>query len=734
MIPIDFNLRGMREAANLTQADLAKRLRVSQAQVLRYESEPENVPLRVLREWTAACGNVSPQQHGSIDVGKPYAPISERLAHIDLFQRGQPPLEQGDTIRPAIGFNELHLAVRELGRKPRLLLTGKFDGGKSRLANTLLGADRLPTAYRPTTSVVCLLRHISEKPAWQAEDVWIMRDGFKIDFVDDAEHCLGHRILAGDFETLQKVGSHPKEGAKEKDGVSPDDPAFAVAYVDSPILEACDILDTPGFGYLKRDTALSRAVFTRSDILVFLSPCTGFLSGQDLHSIAGLLEAFPTGKEVDPLRRFAVLATHAHHNVHDSEVDEAIDAGLARMARELRPQLRQVLGEEDCRDPESIVARLRPRFFPWYVDIDRRRKPFEDDLRELLGTLRPSIVRREVDGAVVSFKEQSAELYGAEIEHLKELIQDHDNAKEALEALQSSLPEHLGRIEAKRQVVEDRITLAKNSTRDFIETSVKPILKADDVKAFIEARYQKSEDAEKHAATAIEALIRGRIETFVEGEAKAIAKDIDDFLGEYSKPNFGLKGLRIAIPFDGQGAFLGALAAGTAYGALALWAALVAGGSNLGAYILVAKVAGLLSMLGISFTGGAAGATALVAALGGPITVGAAIAIAIGYFAYSVFGRSWQSRLADQIVDQFTEAKVIEKFRSQLDELWDQTLEGFKAAADKTREDYQAHTNRLIERLQTPRDVLEARLARVEARRLSLSMFPWTPLSQGGSP
>lgn len=61
--------------------------------------------------------------------------------------------------------------------------------GKSRLCNVLLGDSCLPTRYQPTTSVACILRHISDKPSWQIEDVWMMDKDFNIHKINDEEHC-----------------------------------------------------------------------------------------------------------------------------------------------------------------------------------------------------------------------------------------------------------------------------------------------------------------------------------------------------------------------------------------------------------------------------------------------------------------------------------------------------------------------------------------------------------------
>ena len=724
MIPSDLNLKAMREGARLTQSDLAKRLGVTQSQVLRYESEPDNVPVRILREWAAACGEIAAAR--GLDAGTPYAALEDRIGQLGIFAQGQPPLEAGDTVSASLGIEDLHAVLRELGRKPRLLLAGRYDAGKSRLANTLLGADRLPTAYRPTTRIVCLLRHASEKPAWQAENVWIMREGFDLARCEDADYCSDFRILGGDFETLARAGAHPHDGEKAKRPGDGDEPAAALVYVDAPILRACDILDTPGFGHDERDTALTRTVLSRGDILVYLSPLTGFMNGEDMRSLGALLEALTSGQAIPQWRRLAVLATHVHHNVKDSEIADALDAGAARITQELAPQLLSLTGEATV-DGVGI----RPRLFPWYVDIPARREPFEQDLRQLLAELRPNAVHREADEAAARFKSDAAAEYARESAYLKALLQDHDQAAKEVPTLLSALPEHYARLQAKRRLVEEKIARSKASTRNFLSDSVAPMLAADRIQAFIEERYSDSKEAEQHAANAVIAAVRGEIERHVEAEAKALSDEIEDFLGEYSKPTLGVKSVALAIPFDARRVFLGTLTAGGAYGALAFWASVVAGGSNLGAYILVARVVGLLASLGVSFAGGAAGAAALVAALGGPVTIGVTIALVVGFAAYQVFGRSWQSRLAEKIAAHSESEKLIEEFGSQLDRLWDETIKAFAAAADETQTAFDSHIKRLMDRLETPRDVLEARLARVEARRTFLSFVPWTPLAHG---
>ena len=53
---MNIDLRGARERAGLSQAELAAILGLSQAQVSRYEQDPGAIPTELLLRWTQALG------------------------------------------------------------------------------------------------------------------------------------------------------------------------------------------------------------------------------------------------------------------------------------------------------------------------------------------------------------------------------------------------------------------------------------------------------------------------------------------------------------------------------------------------------------------------------------------------------------------------------------------------------------------------------------------------------
>ncbi|MCY4304486.1 MAG: hypothetical protein OXC62_06870 [Aestuariivita sp.] len=85
---------------------------------------------------------------------------------------------------------------------------------------------------------------------------------------------------------------------------------------------------------------------------------------------------------------------------------------------------------------------------------------------------------------------------------------------------------------------------------------------------------------------------------------------------------------------------MAALAGLGTYGALAIWASIVAAGSNLEAYILVAKIVSFVSSIKIS-VGGTTTAAATVAAIGGLIII--FIALSVTAIPDNFFIHSFQS-------------------------------------------------------------------------------------------
>lgn len=145
---------------------------------------------------------------------------------------------------------------------------------------------------------------------------------------------------------------------------------------------------------------------------------------------------------------------------------------------------------------------------------------------------------------------------------------------------------------------------------------------------------------------------------------KAVSNEVEIVLAKWQKaaPNMhkmdvdtqvGVVDLDVS-GFNSRAAFIGGLAGLGSLGAMSLYVSTIA--SNLGAYVLVGKAAGVLTALGI--TGSVTSVTSFVAAIGGPITIGIAIAALIGYVIYRIVGGSWQKSLAKKVADAIRKERV----------------------------------------------------------------------------
>jgi hypothetical protein len=148
---------------------------------------------------------------------------------------------------------------------------------------------------------------------------------------------------------------------------------------------------------------------------------------------------------------------------------------------------------------------------------------------------------------------------------------------------------------------------------------------------------------------------------------------------------------------------------------------------NLGAYIIAAKGASVLAALGLSF-GGAASITTALAAIGGPVTIAVGLLIGAVLLGWSIFGDSWQRRLAKNVVKQFDKEAVVSKLQESTGKFWNQTMAGFKEGADAVRADYDKHINDLDAMLNDPEFSIEKMKLLVEKLgklRSFLENMPW---------
>lgn len=710
------DLEQLRVTAKISQAEMAEHLGVSQSQVSRYERDPDEVPHKIIRKWVEFCGYVASSK--GIDVGMPFAEIQERVQlMLDYAQTEPEPIDGESSRHIPITATEFLEGVFTVARKPRIGVLGRFDMGKSRLCNVLLGGDRLPTSYQPATSVICLIRHVSDKPSWQAEDVWMMSKGFSLDQADSEDHCLQHRLFAGGFEALKQYGTHTGSGIEHK--------AFAaVAYVDAPILLGCDMVDLPGYGHSDDDQDRAEMAHKMVDVMLYLSTAVGFLDQNDLNYLSVLLRHLPTyeghGAVNEPLRNLMVVATRA--DMAGSQIDSILDMSANRAFRHLDNAIEE---REKITGVHISQENFRRRFFTFTADNPAMREGFESDLKDLLINVLPSYTLKRLNFHVQEAKSAATRQCNQWIHRLELALDEREKAQAAIQEIDAQEPERLRKKAAHEQRIVTLVGELKNDSREIVTRAFDEEVSVEAIEAMIRRRYDNKKDAQQLAGAYLLDSVQKKIADSVTVKAERFAEDVDSFLGEYQVSIGESEFLQGGWDFNARATFMGALAGIGTFGALATWVSVAAAGSNLGAYLLIPSVVSFLSSIGIG-VGGTSAAVSLVSTLGGPITIGIAIAVGIGLLVASLFGDSWQKKLAKKIRESVLEQGAKGKILSSIDKYWDDTKLAFVQAAAETEAVYQSKLKSLrILAFDTNQATVEAELKFAKETRDFFGGMPW---------
>lgn len=714
------DLREIRELAGLRQARLAEIIGIAPDDVSRYEEDPDSAPYGVVRKWRRACGEDSAEDVPfSGDVGTPYRDLDAALRLLRQYLATSPALPAGTPVPLAARALMSHPAwVDRLRDRPVVVLAGKFDSGKTRIANALIGGHRLPSQYQPTTAISTFVRHVSLRPAWQPDDVWVMRRGFDPTAWADRRHCQDHRVAAGGFEILDRYGKVGSEGAAAG-------AVAALVYVDAPILEACTLADLPGFEDTGEQAAMAAAALQLGDVFVYTSIAKGFLGAQDLTQLGQLLRT--SGRTgLGPLDNVIIVATHADPSISDAQLESEIFAqGAARLFRHLKDGvLKAAVQRGDVNE-----AALRDGMVSFWHESRARREALEWRLSHLLKDVIPPLVVARVGELISDVKRSGGEQIQAQIEAFERMRGDQRDAQRQLAALRDIEPERQQRVEELRAGVRVAIAQYRADDLSLLRDGIAPAFSAEGIEAFIRANFERENKADASANAAVKLLedAQARIEARLQSQADDLKGRLDEFLRAYQEANANLGAGQpepMPIPFDIRGHFYAGLAGLGTIGALGVWAA---SAGNLGGYVLVAKAVGVLAALGIGVN--AAGATALVAAIGGPVVIAIGIAALLFVGIKALFGETWQRRLAKRISKRLARRGLIMELEQGINRYWDDT----EAAVDKgTQAVERARAQYLdeLERLARPepgaaRSSLEAAIARLRELQDFFGQLPW---------
>lgn len=687
---MDVDLAEMRREAHLSQAQLAEALELSQSQVSRYESEPDNIPVGLMRRWLAFVGQhqqaaavLPPSPSGGVDPGQPY---TELWRTFDAIARLADDLERrvGPEVAALPGLPSLPDLRALLGRyrrKPNVLFAGQTDAGKSTLINSLLGRRLLPARYQPTTRLPALLRHLQERPHWARPDERV----FLVDQAangGDVATCLSasgpaeSAVIARGGTELLRRWSHGGEGELDAGARR-----LLVVFDDAPLLQACAVLDLPGF---QRDSerpdedasrALELAGF--ADMLVYASSIQAFLSVLDLEYLALYLRALPVlGPEAAldtvpaALGNVLIVATHAAPHVAVKQLHEQIlGPGVDRVWRQLG---NTAFGE---RDAGLKHEQLRGRVLGFFDERAELREPLHAEFRRCLAERLPRAVAGIAAAEIEAVREAASARLAEEIGVVRGMLDDLDAALKAQErSLQAEAVREVARREQARELVgaieracqQAIAALGLTWAAWTFEAAIERLVRERFAGAGgqVEARTQALSlvlEQIRHAQVLDD---RARLEA-MEPAARAALRGYE--LGEGPSGEQAVRRL-LDVPFDERGLFAGVIGAGLA---LALgWA-----------------IGPILGIAGLFWT---------------------------------LLGESWESRLSRKIAAELRGGEHREALEAQIQQLWarrQRRAEKVLRECEETLQQRLRQRQELLTAAATERAPVLARMQQLEALR-----------------
>ncbi|UBF25702.1 dynamin family protein [Kovacikia minuta CCNUW1] len=604
--------------------------------------------------------------------------------------------------------NDVIKQIYRYRQKPNLVLVGRFDSGKSHLANTLMGAKVLPSQYQPATRVITFVRHSSDRPSWfqdqvgiLAEDFWTRDEKgnqvFDLTLLDSQRWFERHCVKAGSLEVLRQHGVHDHLSEIEIEGHS------AIVYVDSPLLKSCNIVDFPGYSdqadQTSEDVKKASSAVQIADLILYTSPVNGFMNAEDFSRLSYLLKVLPSpetyNKEFPLLGNLFIVGTHANPTISGLDISSILQTGSIRLYKHINETV--LLERSKSIDRSIEKENLQMRFFAFWEETPCRWENLKKELILILGQSLPKARRNKIDYEINLLKNEVPKQIAEQIRAYEQTTSELGQRRRELEELEKEEPERLALLKQRRLKLQKRIAALRSKTKNSFQETYASLVHVSAVETMIRNRYRDKKDAKEYAAGYLIEQLQGKLETYIKENSNSLNADIDDFLNIYEEVFLKLPKLNlgsVSIPFDPKGAFLGGLVGAGSVGALAVWAASL---GNLGAYILVAKFVSLLSALGISISGGVATVVSFVAAIGGPITLGIGLFVSAVFLGLALFGESWERRLAKKIVSHFEEQKVLDKLLQGSDEYWQDTAKAFEKGANEVEEQFQAYIQHLRE-------------------------------------
>lgn len=709
------DLKSFREnTLKMTQTEFAALLDVRQDYISRLEQSTEQIPLDLLIKIANVTGttidelvNFKRSAPEPLTVNNTWrsAEFTKRNIVDYLEKRGEDYRAQwGDAYTNQMA--ELRKKIDYIIAKPRIAIVGHSDVGKSRLINSLLGTEKMPTSWTPTTAINVHIKHIQDRPSYMEEEAWVFRAAPENSGIaawderrlHDERYCRGWKLAGGSAEILKNYGTRQgEEYGRQEAGA-------AVIFVNSDFLKNCDIADLPGFGTGDRveDDTLAFEGKKNADILIYMSIANGFMREGDIDYLKeSLLSLQPLEQaatnDIKPLANLFVIASQAHtvDRGNPESLSVVLDKGCERLLQSLPETVLEMREKATGHYYDESV--IRSRFFTYTTDIQMLREAFENDLCALVEHV-PNVINEKAKAYIRTEIEEYDHEVDLKIREFEEILEQREGYERMLTDIEANEPQRANDNQNRRQAVLTAInTLNVSSVHTFAD-KYGALISADSIVSIIKSKGLKKKKEDIQILTSyLGSTLQSRMQETLAGESEKLTNEINEYLehfqNEVKSGRLNAKLNDVSFNFDATKAFAAGLVGMATFGGLAVWAASL---GNLGAYILIAQGVSLLSALGISVGGTAAAATA-VSAIGGPVVIGITIAILAALSVFSLLNGGWEKSVAKKIVKEYDAKNALMKYKEVIENYWDDTAEAFNQAADSLDAEWTAYVARLRE-------------------------------------
>lgn len=569
--------------------------------------------------------------------------------------------------------------------KPSVAIVGRSDTGKSTLINSLIGMEKMPTSWTPTTSIAVYIKHINERPAFIKEDAWVFAsecDGenlWNAKRLYDEDYCIKWKIAAGEVDVLRKFGTRQGGGLSTNAG-------SAVVFIDAPILLNCDIVDLPGFGTeTSSDDSITLKAAQRTDILIYLSQANGFMRIEDIEYLKQNARSLPVWEkkgdnEVKPLANLFVVASQAQsvNNGNEFDLKNILSKGYENFAKTLSNDYWR--SREDTSGYEYTAKIISERFFTYTTDIPSLCERFITELKLVVEQL-PDLIDRRTKAFIHDYVESRKPSLIAELEKYEALVKDREKYVLLLDKIRESKLQRTADNDKSKGEIKSKISQLSMESKLAFTEYYSSVINTDAIVSKLKSKKikNKKEDIECFASQ-LQDELQENCSKILESKSEELSESVKKYITQFAD-NIQMVSNKadINVDFDAAYAFVSNLSKIGIIG-------------GLGAYI-AGEAAFLLGSF--EFLIGVGGRIALGAAGLGPVGIVIGLAIAASLGLAKLFGGGWEKSVAKKLVKSYEENEVLDKYSSSISGYWNDTDKAFIAAAKKLDEEWDNYVSNL---------------------------------------